>query len=171
MSTAPTSPQPRPGEPHPAVRLAEVVCALLAAIAGPSWLWRFLPGGRAFWAQMQQRGHDFAALMHRLAAGIPPETPAPHDTSTPRAPRLTIARRPDSARRSATARPRRAQTAPAHAATPLRATVPAPPSHQPFTPQPEPQPEPPWPRPIGAFGADAGACPFCYDIELNKYFL
>ncbi len=71
MKTAPTSPEPTQGEPHPAVRLAEAVCALLAAIAGPSWFWRFLPGGRAFWEQMHRMGQDFAALMHRLAA-LPP---------------------------------------------------------------------------------------------------
>ncbi len=71
MNNTPTSPELPQGEPHPAVRLAEAVCALIAAIAGPSWFWRFLPGGRAFWAGMHQLARDFSALMQRLAAAPP----------------------------------------------------------------------------------------------------
>ncbi len=82
MNSAITSPELTQGEPHPAVRLAELVCALIAAIAGPSWFWRFLPGGRAFWAQMHRMGQDFAALMHRLAA-VPPAPPIAITPSMP----------------------------------------------------------------------------------------
>ncbi len=67
MTSATTSPERPHGEPHPAIRLAEAVCALIAAIAGPAWFWRFLPGGRALWASLHQLGQDFAALMQRLA--------------------------------------------------------------------------------------------------------
>ena len=104
MKTAPTSPEPTQGEPHPAVRLAEIVCALLAAIAGPAWLWRFLPSGRAFWAHMHRMGQDFAALMHRLATN--PLTPQV-------APAILHSRR----RRS----PRTAELRPRHASNPRRA--------------------------------------------------
>ncbi len=76
MNIRPTPPELRPGEPHPAVRLAEAVCALIATIAGPSWFWRFLPGGRALWAGLHQLGQDFAALMLRIAAA-PAGLPAP----------------------------------------------------------------------------------------------
>ena len=71
MTSAITSPGPPHGEPHPAIRLAEAVCALIAAIAGPSWFWRFLPGGRAMAASLHQLGQDFAALMQRLAVAPP----------------------------------------------------------------------------------------------------
>ena len=112
MNSAPPSPELCPGEPHPAVRLAEAVCALIAAIAGPSWFWRFLPGGRAFWAQMHRMGQDFAALMHRLAAA-PPLVQA--------APISTLPRRRQSAR-TGKARPRRALPARA----PRRTSAPTP---------------------------------------------
>ena len=68
MTSAITSPDLPHGEPHPALRLAEAVCALIAAIVGPSWLWCFLPGGRALRASMDQLARDFTALMQRIAA-------------------------------------------------------------------------------------------------------
>ncbi|MCX7380893.1 MAG: hypothetical protein NT133_05605 [Alphaproteobacteria bacterium] len=79
MNIATTSPEPNQAEPHPALRLAEAVCALLAAIAGPSWLWRFLPGGRAMWEHLQHLSRDFVALMHRIATA----PPAPPIIATP----------------------------------------------------------------------------------------
>ncbi len=120
MNSAITSPELRPGEPHPAVRLAEVVCALIAAIAGPSWFWRFLPGGRAMWEGLQKMSRDFAALMHRLASAPPAMVTAPAPIVT-RAPRRRSERtgemRP---RRAAGARPARsaAVTAPQPSRTP-----------------------------------------------------
>ncbi|MCX7382135.1 MAG: hypothetical protein NT133_12095 [Alphaproteobacteria bacterium] len=71
MSTAPPSPAPCPEAPHPALLLAEVVGVLLSAILGRAWLWRWFPGGRAFEAQMRRFGREFAAIMARIAAGLP----------------------------------------------------------------------------------------------------
>lgn len=71
MSTAPPSPAPSPEAPHPALLLAEVVGVLLSAILGRAWLWRWFPGGRAFEAQMRRFGREFAAIMARIAAGLP----------------------------------------------------------------------------------------------------
>ncbi len=124
MNSAITSPEPNQGEPHPAVRLAEAVCALIAAIAGPSWFWRFLPGGRAFWAQMHRMGQDFAALMHRLAAAPP-------------APPIIALRPPKRSRqsqRTAELRPRHAPRAP----RPRRASVPTRPAPRPRSARPIP---------------------------------
>ena len=116
MATATTSPEPTQGEPHPAVRLAEVVCALIAAIVGPSWFWRFLPGGRAFRASMEKLSRDFAALMQRLASLPPAPLPAPAQiTATPRPRATRPAAKPRPRRISA---PRRARTPPAVANRP-----------------------------------------------------
>ncbi len=112
MNSATTSPEPTQGEPHPAVRLAELVCALIAAIAGPAWFWRFLPGGRAMWAGLHQLGQDFAALMHRLAA-LPP-SPAPLAATSVIAPPRPRPGKPTGElrrRRATIARPRRAPRA------------------------------------------------------------
>ncbi len=122
MATASTSPELPQGEPHPAVRLAEAICALIAAIAGPSWFWRFLPGGRAFWEGMHQLSRDFAALMHRLAAA-PPTPPAPVGLAPKRRrstrtgevrPRHGVRRRPRSIPTAPTPRMRAARPAPDH---------------------------------------------------------
>ncbi len=120
MTNAITSPEPTQGEPHPAVRLAEAVCALIAAIAGPSWFWRFLPGGRAFWPQMHRMGQDFAALMHRLAAAppAPPVTPANHPPRRRRSARTGEIRPPHTA---SPRKPRRPPTAGSPASRPAAA--------------------------------------------------
>ena len=141
MTTASTSPEPTQGEPHPAVRLAELVCALIAAIAGPSWFWRFLPGGRAFWAQMHRMGQDFAALMQRLAATPPPAFPLiplpliPATTAPPRRHRARTGE-PRPRRAPATRQPRRkpAAIAPRTRAPRPACAHPTPPArlHQPF---------------------------------------
>ncbi len=92
MNNAPTSPEPTQGEPHPALRLAEAVCALLAAIAGPPWFWRFLPGGRALREGLQRLSRDFAALMHRIATAPPaPQIIAPPRTARQPGPNYTVA--------------------------------------------------------------------------------
>lgn len=96
MSTSPPSPQPRPGEPHPAMRLAELVGLILAALGG-GWfgVWRFLPGGRAMWAQLQALARDFTRIMERIAMGLPAQSAAAsrssrvpadgcHETQSPR---------------------------------------------------------------------------------------
>ncbi len=151
MNTPPPSPEPTQGEPHPAVRLAEIVGLIVTAICGGRWsLWRLLPGGRAFRAQMQALSRDFTALMHRLAAGLP----APTHKPTPEPPRQSAPRSPASQRpksvRAPTARPRRpsAVGATVPKAQPVRQALPAPPRDQPFRAFPPPQPEPPWPRAI-----------------------
>ncbi len=147
MSNPTTSPEPTQGEPHPALRLAEAVAMLVAAIAGPSWFWCLFPAGRALRAQLQQMSRDFSALMQRLAAGHP--TPAEHlpaapspAVSRPRAPRPAADPRPKSACPRRSRRPQAAR-APAVAA---RAPFPAPPRDQPFRAVPAPRPPVPWPR-------------------------
>ncbi len=122
MTSAITSPELPHGEPHPALRLAEAVCALIAAIVGPSWLWCFLPGGRALRASMDQLARDFTALMQRIAATpLPPQNPSA-PAMPPAHPQATCARRAPSARANPT---------PSH---PHRARPTSPPRHTPSSP-------------------------------------
>ena len=113
MNVVPTSPELPPGEPHPAVRLAELVCALIAAVCGPSWLWGLLPGGRAVRAQLQGLARDFAALMQRLAAAPPilPIITAPLIAPPRRRPRGPTGDLPPRRRARQSGRPRAAKPA------------------------------------------------------------
>ncbi len=128
MTHATSSPELTHGEPHPAVRLAEVVCGLLAAITGTLGFWRFLPGGRALRASLEKLSNDFAALMHRLATAPPP---VPHIAApvTPRRAR---------GKRAGDVRPHRAI-----GARPARRTIVARPARD----IPKPAPRPPAARP------------------------
>ncbi len=161
MNRVTIHPEPTQGEPHPAVRLAELVALIVTALCGGGWsLWRFLPGARAFRAQMQQMSRDFTALMHRLAS-LPPQPliaqpliqqpPIQQPASQPRATRPT---RPDSARRPSRGQRASARKSPAPRASKPRAAFPPPPRAQAFTAFPPPAPEPPWPR-----GRSAGIPP------------
>lgn len=70
MNTAPHAPVPSLPEQHPAMLLAELVGLILGALGRRLWLWRLFPGGAALWAQLQQLGRDFTAIMQRVAAGV-----------------------------------------------------------------------------------------------------
>ncbi len=111
--------------PSPALRLAEAIAQLIAAICGGGWsLWRFFPGARALRAQLQQFARDFTALMTRIDAGLP--TPEPR----PAAPASRVAPRPISTAprlHRVIARPRAAAAKPA-------ATRPVPPRRLPARP-------------------------------------
>ncbi len=125
MSIAPHTPAPNQDAAHPALRLAEAIGALLTALIGPSWFWRFLPGGRAFVAQMQRFGAEFAALMARIAAA-PPAAEQPIAPAAPRAAARSVASRPSQPTTSPRATHPRATRRPAPQ-SPARAPTPKPP--------------------------------------------
>lgn len=107
---------------------------LIAALGGGRWcLWRFFPGGRALWAQMQAFSRDFTAVMARIAAGLPepaalPPAPMRAPVDRPAAtPRETFVRAPATRQRR-----RRVADAPVDTAQAARDVLPLPPRDQPF---------------------------------------
>jgi hypothetical protein len=143
---------PRPDPPSPAARLAEAITLLVGAILGGPWgLWRFFPAARRLRREMEQFARDFAALMDRLAAGLPELPPQPAAPAAPvaaPAPRAARPRGPSRRRARAQTSRTRPQPAPISATPSPRPPVAHAREDAPSFPAfPPPQPDPPVPRP------------------------
>ncbi len=126
MSNQTTFSEPNPAAAHPALRLAELVVAMIEGIAALLPRRRlFWPFGRSLRDDLLLFARDFAALMARLATAPPPvpTTTIPTGTAAPKpATRRSRARSPSRAVR----RPTRAPRAIIRAPRPLRAFPDAP---------------------------------------------